>query len=295
MEEGEISDNIKFIIKKFEGYILKNKISLLFYAVLYFFLLYLIINFTQEIINSRLITFIISMYFKDKLATASIFIGLVGALILILGHISSDNEEKISEREGKLLSGAAFLQNKIANAGGLILLVLFYIAYYKIFNWIEFGIFFLLYFVIFGIIGLHFMIHLNQIYDWDTIENKADKISLNIYLGGMAFQIGLLFYIYSLQYVTTIIFNVLNIWILFFGLMFSASFKYSRTKKIVVKYFDNKEEYAHLVRIENGFARLITKNCGSKQINLSEIKEMNYDTKYIENFRKNVSSANDCD
>jgi len=45
------------------------------------------------------------------------------------------------------------------------------------------------------------------------------------------------------------------------------------------------------VRIEDGFARIITKYCGSKQINLNEIKSMNYDKKYIENFKRTLNQT----
>ncbi len=75
---------------------------------------------------------------------------------------------------------------------------------------------------------------------------------------------------------------------LFINVIFLASFKYPRTQKIIVKYSNDKEEYAHLVRMENGFARIITKESLSKQINLNEIRELNYDNKYIENFKKST-------
>jgi len=129
------------------------------------------------------------------------------------------------------------------------------------------------------------------VYDWDILENKEYIIYIDIFFGISACEVGFLIYIYSLQFVETLVFNILNSWILFISIILLASFKYPRTKKIIIKYSNNKEEYAYLVRIEDGFARIITKYCGSKQINLNEIKSMNYDKKYIENFKRTLNQT----
>ncbi len=275
------------------SYILENKrylILLVFYLLSYPLLLFLILNSFQEILNSKLIEFIITMYYKDKLITVTSLIGLVGALTLLIGYISSENGEKAISREGKLLSGIVFWHNHIFKItfSSIILIIVF--AYLK--NYQELFILIILIIISF-LMWSHFTAYLTNAYNWDSLENNEYKIDLNGNFVALAFNVGFFFYIYSLQYVETVIFNLLNIWILFICTIILASVKYPRTERIIVKYSDNKEEYAHLVRIENGFARLITKESASKKINLTEIKEINYDINYIENFRKNISSVDD--
>lgn len=215
--------------------------------------------------------------------------GLVGALTILIGYISSENDERIIGREGKLWLGLTFWhRNFLTNASSIILIIIFTKTYYGTLNYFE-VIIFLLLIVILNIIGIHFLHHVMDAYDWDILENKEYKIYLDNFFGVSSFGVGFLLYIYSLQFVETLVFNILNSWILFLSIVFLASFKYPRTKKIIVKYSNNKEEYAHLVRIEDGFARIITKYCESKQINLNEIKCMNYDKKYIENFKRTLN------
>lgn len=281
-------DSINIAVK-IGGNVLKNAnylIWFIFYFASSLIIFYLILKSPQEIIQSKLIDFIITMYFKDKLITVTTLIGLAGALTLLIGHISSENEEKIIGREGKLLSGIAFWhRNFLITFSSLILIIVFTKSYYNTFNYQELIILFII-IIIFFLLSAHFTDHVNDIYDWDTLENNKTKIYIDIYFGISAFYFIFFFYIFSLQYVKTLIFNLLNLWILFMSIVLFSNIRYPRTKRVIVKYSDNKEEYAHLVRIENGFARLITKNSGSKQINLGEIKEMNYDIKYIENFRR---------
>ena len=135
-------------------------------------------------------------------------------------------------------------------------------------------------------IGKHFKDYIIDVYDWNTLENNEYKIYIDIFFGISAFGVIFFLYIYSLQFVETLIFNLLNFWIFFLSIILLASFKYPRTKRVIVKYTDNEKEYAHLVRIEDGFARIITNKFSSKQINLNEIKEINYDGKYIEKFKR---------
>lgn len=296
MNEIEKSENnlVEITKKIFEivAFTLNNKIYLLqfvVYIISYIILLYLIFISSQEIINSKLINFIINFYFQDRFIAITTLVGLAGALTILIGYILSENDEKIIGQEGKLWSGLTFWhRNFLANASGLILIIIFTKTYYGTLNYYEVIIFILL-IIISKLIGKHFEHHLTDVYDWDILENKQYKIYVDMFFGISTFGVGFLIYIYSLQFVETLVFNILNSWILFLNIVLLASFKYPRTKKIVVKYFDNKEEYVHLVRIENGFARLITKYCESKQINLSEIKEMNYDKDYIENFRRTLN------
>lgn len=294
MNGTENSDEIlnEDSIKKYKeiiSYLSKNKkypLLLILYIISIPVLLFLIINSFQEIINSKLIDFIITTYYKEKLITVTTLIGLTGALTLLIGYISSENEERAISREGKLLSGIVFWHENFFKItfSSLILIIVF--AYYK--NYQELFILFIL-IIIFFLMWLHFTDYLTNAYNWDTLESNEYKIYLNCNFVAFAFNVGFFFYIYSLQYVETVIFNLLNLWILFICTIILASLKYPRTERIIVKYSDNKEEYAHLVRIENGFARLITKESASKKINLTEIKEINYDINYIENFRKNIS------
>ena len=109
MNEMEKSDNdIEQIKKIFEigNYVLKNKIYLflfILYTVSFLILLYLILLSTQEIINSKLINIFINLYINDKLIALTTFLGLIGALTILIGYISSENEEKIIDKEGKLI------------------------------------------------------------------------------------------------------------------------------------------------------------------------------------------------
>jgi hypothetical protein len=251
------------------GYLFKNTkylLLLILYMVLSLIFLFLIITSSQEIMSSKLISFIITMYFKDKLLITTTLIGLGSALTLLIGHISSENEEKVIGREGKLLSGLTFWnRNFLTSVSGLILITVFAKTYYKTFNYQELLTSIIL-ITITTLLWTHFTDHLNNVYDWNTLENNEHKIFFDIILGGFAFNIGFFFYIYSLPYVETWVFNVFNLWMLFINVIFFASFKYPRTQKIIVKYSDDREEYAHLVRIENGFARIITKESLSKQI-----------------------------
>ena len=272
--------------------ILKNKIYLLqfiIYSISNLILLYLIFISSKEIIKSKLITLFLDFYFQDGFIAITTLIGLVGALTILIGHILSENEERIIGREGKLWSGLTFWhRNFLTNASSLILIIIFTKTYYGTLNYFEVIIFILL-IIVLNITWVHFIHHVTDAYDWDILENKEYKIHLDKFFGVSSFGVGFLLYIYSLQFVETLVFNILNIWILFLSIIFLASFKYPRTKKIILKYLNNEEEYAHLVRIEDGFARIITKYCGSKQINLNEIKSMNYDNKYIENFKRSLN------
>ena len=285
LEEKMKAINIYEVVKNF----VFNRMIYFYiiYLLLIIILLYMIIISTQDIIDSKLITFIINTYAKEKVLTVSTIVGLGGAFTLLIGHISSENEENIFEKQGKLFSGIVFLHKNLIKISTLILVVFFTITYYGTIEYLEYVIFSIL-FILFYIILLHFMVHLHSSYDWKTLENKELEISFNKSLAGFAFNLVFLFYIFSLQYVQTLTFIFLNFWILFMSTLFFASLKFPRTKRVIIQYLDNKEEYVHLVRIENGFARLITKNCISKQINLSEIKQINYDNNYIEDFRQDL-------
>lgn len=268
------------------SHITKNKKYLLlssFYIVSPLILLYLIVISSQEIMKSKVIDFIISMYLKDKILTVTSIIGFAGALTLLIGHIVSENEEKNAGKEGKLLSGLVFFHNRIITISSLIIIVVFTKAYYDSFRYTELIILFLL-IILFSALWIHFHNHLNDVYNWNVIENNDYRVFINIFFGASAFNLLFFVYIYSLKYVETLVFNLLNLWLLFLATAIVASFKYPRTKRIVIKYSNDKEEYAHLVRIEDGFARIITKDCESKQVNQSEIKDINYDMKYIEHF-----------
>ncbi len=270
------------------SHITKNKKYLLlsgFYTMSSLILLYSIVISSQEIMESKLIDFIISMYFNDKFITVSSLVGFAGALTLLIGHIVSENEEKNSGKEGKLLSGLVFFHNKLLTISSLIIIVVFTKAYYHSVKYTELIILSLL-IILFYALWMHFHNHLNDVYNWNMIESKDYRIFFNIFFGASAFNLLFFVYIYSLKYVETLVFNLLNLWLLFLATTVIASFKYPRTKRIVIKYSDNREEYAHLVRIEDGFARIIIKDCVSKQINISDINEINYDIKYIENFTK---------
>jgi hypothetical protein len=286
------ADNLIEQIKKIEGFVnfvLKNKtysILFVFYTVSYLILLYLIIISIQEIINSKLINMIITFYFKDKLIMLTTLMGLIGAFTILIGYISSENEERIIGKEGKLLLGLTFWhKNFLTKIGILILIIVFTKTYYGTFNYQELIILLLL-LILLNLVGKHFKDHIIDIYDWNTLENNEYKIYVDISLGISAFEVGFFLYIYSLQFVRTLVFNIVNFWIFFLSIILLALFKYPRTKRVIVKYTNNKKEYAYLVRIEDGFARIITNKCKSKQINLNEINEINYDIKHIENFRR---------
>ena len=128
-------------IKKLFGlgnFVLKNKTYLfffVFYTVTYLILLYLIIVSTQEIIKSNLINIIITFYFKDKLVALTTLIGLIGAFTILIGYISSENEERIIGKEGKLFLGLTFWhRNFLTKVGILILIIAFTKTYYDTFN-----------------------------------------------------------------------------------------------------------------------------------------------------------------
>lgn len=296
IEKSEKNSLNEYIKKIFEiaNFTFNNKIylfPLIIYTIFSIILFYLVIISTQEIINFKLINLILNFYFKDRFFALTTLIGLVGALTILIGYISSENDEKISGQEGKLWLGLVFWhRNFLTKAGILILIIIFTRTYYGFLNYHELFILFLL-IIIFYLAGRHFKNYSIDVYDWNTLETIENKIYLDIFFGISAFDIGFFFYIYSLQFVETYVFIFLNSWILFLIIILLASFKFPRTKRIIIKYVDNKEEYAHLVRIESGFARIITKNCGSKQINLSEIKCMNYDAKYIENFKNSFNKT----
>jgi len=246
---------------------------------------------SNEIIKSKLILLFSNFYSQDGFIAITTLIGLVGALTILIGYISSENDERIIGREGKLWLGLTFWhRNFLTKASSLILIIIFTRIYYGTLNYHELIILILLIIILY-FIGRHFNNHLMGVYDWDILENKEYIIYIDIFFGISACEVGFLIYIYSLQFVETLVFNILNSWILFISIILLASFKYPRTKKIIIKYSNNKEEYAYLVRIEDGFARIITKYCGSKQINLNEIKSMNYDKKYIENFKRTLNQT----
>lgn len=272
--------------KEIQNIIFNYKIELLIiYSILTIILLFKIIESPQKIIESRLISFIIVMYIKEKFYMTTL-IGFAGAFTLLIGHLSSENKEDITEKEGKLVSGIYFLHNNLLKISTLALLVVFTIKYYNNTPWYEFYVFIGLW-VVFSIIWIHWAVNTYSSYNWKTLENDESGINFNKILSTFAFNLVFIFYIFTLPYIKTLTFNFLNMWMLFMSLLVFASLKYPRTKRVIIQYLDNKEEYAHIVRIENGFARLITKNCASKQVNLSEIKRINYDNDYIEDFRQN--------
>jgi hypothetical protein len=287
---NEIKKSIeKWMDNLFEDktYLFTYSLIFIIYTVLNIILLYLTIISFQKIISSTLVDLIISMYFKDKLLTTTALIGLGSALTLLIGYISSENEEKVNGKEGKLLSGIGFWHRFLTSGCGLILIIAFANTYYKGLDYHGLLISIIL-IAITTLLWIHFKDYLRHVYDWNTLENKNHRIFLDIILGGVVFNIGFFFYIYSLQDVQTLVYNIFNLWLLFINVIFLVSFKYPRTQKIIIKYSNNREEYAHLVRMENGFVRIITKESISKQINLNEVKQLNYDNKYIENFKKNT-------
>lgn len=258
----------------------------IFYLISPIFLLYLIFTSSQEIIDSKLVKFVINFYLNDKPIALTTLLGFVGVITILIGYISSENDENITNREGKLWLGIIFWhRNFLMKASSLILILIFAKTYYGTLNYDELVISLLLIATVVLMVK-HLKHNLIGLYDWDALENKEYKIHLDIFFGISTFEIGFLLYIYSLKFFVTSVFIILNSWMVLFCLILLATFKSSRTSKIIVKYTDNKEEYAYLVRIEDGFVRLITKTNKSKQINLSEIKEMNYDRNYIENFRQ---------
>ena len=278
------------------SFALNNRIylfQLIFYTFSPIFLFYLIFTSSQEIIHSKLIKFIINFYLIDKPFALTTFAGFVGVVTILIGYLSSENGENRTDREGKLWFGIVFWhRNFLMNVTILILILIFAKTYYGTLNNNELVISFLLIIVVVLMIK-HLKHNLKGLYNWDTLENKGYKIHFDLFFGISTFEIGLLLYIYYLKFFVTSVFIILNSWMVFFCLTLLASFKSSRTDKTIVKYTDNKEECAYLVRIRDGFVWLITKTNKLKQINLSEIKEMNYDRNYIENFQqleKNTST-----
>ncbi len=116
--------------------ILRNKIYLLqfiVYTILSLILLYLIYISSQEIIKSEMINFIKNFYFQYGFIAITTLIGLVGALTILIGYISSENNERTIDREGKLWHGLTFWhRNFLTKASSLILIIIFTKTYYGI-------------------------------------------------------------------------------------------------------------------------------------------------------------------
>ncbi len=186
--ENLIEESINKILR-IKDDILKDKTYLyifIIYTVLNLIFIFLTIISFQKIVSSMLVDFIITMYFKDKLLTTTTLIGLGSALTLLIGHISSENEERVVGNEGKLLSGIGFWHRFLTSGGGLILIIVFVNTYYRGLNYQGLLISFIL-MTITTLLWIHFDNHLRHVYDWNTLENKEHRIFLDIILGGGCF------------------------------------------------------------------------------------------------------------
>lgn len=252
----------------------KNKRSkrtfLLYIITIGISILFLFLKFSL-LSSSFTAIFIKTLYSKNELGTITLFLGMFGILTLIIGYVMTSNQESTSEKENKYIAGYAFWNNTIVNL--IITVMMIFLIFFRP----TIFLLFLIFFINVAFLYLLFLTNIKNRYDWEILSNKPSALTEDLIFATLSFITGILLLLLIIGYVTNPWLILLTLWYFFQMLLFYASFSYSKPKKVKIYFNSEKVEEVYLVRIENGFARVITKDIPSRQININEIKFIDYE------------------